>query len=407
MQKVTYSTIPGNSLGFFAVLGLLGMIIAIGLGSAWHMEHEGHHITGMSNQIIWGIPHIFAILLIVAASGALNVASIGTVFGKTMYKPLGRLSAWMAICLLLGGLTILVLDLGRPDRMIIAMTTYNLKSIFAWNMLLYNGFFVIVGIYLWFMMEGRMNRYYPYAGFAAFIWRLILTTGTGSIFGFLVSRSAYDTAILAPLFIILSFSLGLAIFIVYLIATYKGSKMALGDALLSRLTKLLSIFIAAVFYFVVAYHLTNMYMANQWDFEQFILVDGGIYTVLFWLGYVVIGTIWPLALLYCPKPKGKRPAIVAAALLTIIGAFSLLYVIIIGGQAFPLDIFPGKEVISSGFMDIAEGGFYSYSPSQWEIMLGFAGVGVAIIATLVGTWVLPFLPTSLADEAVDPHLAKK
>ena len=36
----------------------------------------------MNNQIVWGLPHVFAIFLIVAASGVLNVASIGSVFGK-------------------------------------------------------------------------------------------------------------------------------------------------------------------------------------------------------------------------------------------------------------------------------------------------------------------------------------
>jgi len=56
----------------------------------------------MTNQVVWGMPHVFAIFLIVAASGALNVASIGTAFGKKVYKPLGRLSALLAITLLAG-----------------------------------------------------------------------------------------------------------------------------------------------------------------------------------------------------------------------------------------------------------------------------------------------------------------
>jgi molybdopterin-containing oxidoreductase family membrane subunit len=50
-------------------------MILIGGLSAHHMETHGHVITGMNNQIVWGLPHVFAIFLIVAASGALNVAS--------------------------------------------------------------------------------------------------------------------------------------------------------------------------------------------------------------------------------------------------------------------------------------------------------------------------------------------
>jgi len=187
-QLLTYREIEGKSTGFWILLGWLSALIVLALGAVLYMEHEGHHVTGMTNQIVWGMPHVFAIFLIVTASGILNPASIGTVFGKTVYKPLGRLSALLAISMLIGGLMILVLDLGHPDRLIVAMTYYNFKSIFAWNIILYNGFLAVTAVYIWLMMERKMNKYYPAAGFVAFIWRLVLTTGTGSIFGFLVAR---------------------------------------------------------------------------------------------------------------------------------------------------------------------------------------------------------------------------
>src|SRR4030066_1250307 len=137
MAHVHYLKIEGRNAGFFVLLALLGALIATGLGAAQYMEHQGHWVTGMNNQIIWGTPHVFAVFLIVAASGALNVASIASVFGKVMYKPLAPLSALLAFALLLGGLTVLMLDLGRADRLIVAMTYYNLKSVFAWNVVLY------------------------------------------------------------------------------------------------------------------------------------------------------------------------------------------------------------------------------------------------------------------------------
>ena len=193
-QATVFREIEGGGR-FYALLGFIGVFVLAALGAAYYMEHNGHYVTGMTNQIVWGIPHVFAVFLIVAASGALNVASISSVFGKVDYKPLARLSGLLAITLLAGGLMVLVLDLGRPDRLIVAMTYFNFKSIFAWNILLYTGFFAVVGVYLWMMMERRMNRFTKMTGFIAFIWRLVLTTGTGSIFGFLVAREAYNTAV--------------------------------------------------------------------------------------------------------------------------------------------------------------------------------------------------------------------
>ena len=402
MKRITYSEIEGRSPQFYTLAAILAVFIVSALASAFYMEHHGHHVTGMNNQIVWGIPHIFAIFLIVAASGALNVASIGTVFGKTIYKPLGRLSGLLAVALLMGGLVVLVLDLGRPDRLIVAMTHYNFKSIFAWNIFLYVGFIVIVAAYLWVQMERRMNRYTKTAGIVAFLWRLILTTGTGSIFGFLVAREAYDSAIMAPLFIAMSFSFGLAIYILVLLAAYRGSEREVGDKVINKLSRLLGIFVALVLYFTAIQHLTNLYAAEHTGVERFILLDGGIYTLLFWAGQVVLGGIIPLALIFRPAKTGAQNpnrAAILASTLVIIGGFAQVYVIVIGGQAYPLNLFPGMEV-SSSFND---GVIASYAPSLPEIGLGLGGIALAGLIVLFGIKLLRFLPASLANSAIDPH----
>ena len=201
------------------VLLLGGGVTAAGLYAAHSMETHGHAITGMTNQVVWGLPHVFAIFLIVAASGVLNVASIGSVFGQALYKPRAPLSGLLSLAMLAGGLTVLMLDLGRPDRVIVAATHYNASSVFAWNVLLYSGMAAIVALYLWTLLERRMNRYAKAAGVAALIWRFALTTGTGSIFAFLVARQAYQSAVLAPLFIVLSFAWGLAAFLGFVALT--------------------------------------------------------------------------------------------------------------------------------------------------------------------------------------------
>lgn len=402
MKKILYTGIDYKNPGLLLLVAILGAMIAIALGSVYHMEHHGHYVTGMSNQVVWGTPHIFAIFLILAASGVLNIASIGTVFQNKIYQPLGRLSGLMAICFLVGGLSILVLDLGRPDRLIVAMTTYNFKSIFAWNILLYNGFMVIVAAYLWMMMDPTMKKYYPAAGMTAFLWRLILTTGTGSIFGFLVARHAFDAALMAPMFIAMSFSFGLAAFLMVLMLTYQWTQRELGNVLLFRLKNLLGVFIAAVLFFTLIYHVTNLYITQHHGLEYFILMGGGIYTFLFWVGHVFIGGLLPIFLLYCQRTGHKRNMIMTAAGLVIVGAFAQLYVIIIGGQAYPLDIFPGKEVSSSFFDGVVAG----YAPSLWEVLLGLGGVSIALFATIAGMVAFPFMPRALSDAEVDPHYKK-
>jgi len=390
MASIQYREIEGRSAGFFALLGVLALFVAAGLAAALAMEHHGHVITGMTNRIVWGMPHVFAVFLIVAASGALNVASVASVFGRELYKPLARLSGLLAVALLAGGLAVLVLDLGRPERLIVAMTHYNFKSIFAWNIFLYTGFFAVVALYLWTMFERRMNGYTPRAGLLAFLWRLVLTTGTGSIFGFLVAREPYNSALLAPLFIVMSFAFGTAVFVLVLMAACRWSGRPLGDELLRRLGTLLGIFVAAVMYFVTVHHLTNLYIARESDLERFLLWEGGVYTALFWIGQVLVGGVVPLVLIFGLR---TRAALAGAAACVIAGGFAQVYVIIVGGQAYPQNIFPGKEVSSSFF----DGVVAHYAPSLPEVALGAGGVALALALVVLGLRVLPFLPQSLAQ----------
>ncbi len=396
MERTIYREIKATA-PVLQVGALLVLFILAAAASFFYMEEYGHIVTGMNNQIVWGLPHVFAITLIVGASGALNVASVASVFGKKPYKPFARLSALLAIALLAGGLAVLVLDLGRPDRLIVAMTTYNFTSIFAWNILLYNGFFVLVGAYLYV----QMARHMPYAavrtvGTLAFLWRLILTTGTGSIFGWLVARSYYDSAVLPPLFIALSLSLGTAVFILVLTATARMTGRALGPKFLTRIGQLMGIFAAAVLYFTAVRHLTNLYAAEHGDVERFILFEGGIYTTLFWLGQVLVGGLIPLALVFHPTASRKPAAIVVAALAVVLGAFALIYVTVIGGQAYPLEIFKGYTVTSSFY----DGTVAAYTPSAPELFLGLGGVALALMLVGVGMKVLRILPLNMSDTAI-------
>ena len=376
-----------DSRHFYFVLAIGAMLVAAGLGAAHFMEEHGHIATGMTNQVVWGLPHVFAIFLIVAASGVLNVAAIGSVFGQPVYKPRAPLSGLLCLAMLAGGLMVLMLDLGRPDRVIVAATHYNPRSVFAWNVLLYSGMFAIVALYLWTMFERSMNRHTKTVGVLALVWRFVLTTGTGSIFGFLVARQAYGSAMLAPLFIVLSFAWGLAVFLIVQSALYAWQGQALDGAVQRRMARLLGVFVAAAFYFVLVVHLTNLYFARQAAFQAFILRDGGVFPLLLWGGYVVAGTLAPLLLLFHPRWAGPRSTLLAATLV-VLGAFAWLYVFIVGGQAFPLEIFPGFAVSST----FADGAIAAYTPRLPEWLLGLGGVGVAFVVTAVGVRVLDFMP---------------
>ena len=389
MSDYTLNKLKTPRMLYWGIFLFLGFLIFLSLASSAYMEHEGHDVTGMNNQIVWGLPHIFAVTLIVIASGVLNIASMSSAFNKKLYKPLAPLSALFAIAFLIAGLIILVLDLGRPDRLIVAMTTYNFKSIFAWNIFLYSGFFVILAIYIWSMLDFNVNRFSSLVGKIAFGWRIILTTGTGSIFGFLVAREAYSTAVLAPLFIVMSLLYGTAVFYLLLRIISKLQSIDIPHEITTNIRRLMIIFLLANIYFLILYHITNLYISKQVAVESFILLNGGGYTTMFWLGQVGLGLIVPLSY-EMTNGENRSFALTITSIMVLIGGFFAVAVIIIGGQAFPLNIFPDHTILESSFYDNV---IHSYTPSIFEFGLGIGGTSLALIIILILITNLKFIPS--------------
>jgi molybdopterin-containing oxidoreductase family membrane subunit len=245
------------------------------------------------------------------------------------------------------------------------------------------------------MMDRSVKQFNKLAGWSAFFWRLILTTGTGSIFGFLVARELYDAAIMAPLFIASSFVYGMA-FTVWVLITMcqtTGHRLMVPEVA-RRMRNLFIIFIGAMLYFTAVHHLTNLYAAEHVGVERFILWSGNIFTWLFWVGHVLVGSILPILVLL-PKDFGSsRAALILASVLMLVGGVAHIYVIIIGGQAYPLSLFPGMEV-SSTFQD---GVAANYLPTLPEVLLGLAGISISMFLVGFALKLLPFLPSPVTEE---------
>jgi molybdopterin-containing oxidoreductase family membrane subunit len=176
-------------------------------------------------------------------------------------------------------------------------------------------------------------------------------------------------------------------------ATRLAHRDFMSEELVGRFRGLLVIFLLAVLYFTAVHHLTNLYASEHIGVERFLLREGGTYTAVFWIGQVLVGSVLPLCILAAPTVGRSRAAMTIASALFLIGGLAQMYVIIIGGQAYPLSLFPGMEVTSS-FQD---GQVAHYRASLPEILLGLSGLSIAIVVTGIAIKLLPFLPRQVRD----------
>ena len=118
---------------------------------------------------------------------------------------------------------------------------------------------------------------------------------------------------------------------------------------------------------------------------------------------MLIGLLLPLYLLL-NKNSNNESNFIISSLLVVFGSFAAIYVIIISGQAFPLNIFNDYIIVESAFYDNV---IHDYTPSLYEIGLGIGGVALALIIILIAIRNLDFLPSviqirkPLVDEKSD------
>lgn len=385
MPAMTYAHLETPTARLWPVLAIIAAVVVAGMAAFMTMDMQGHQVTGMTQRIPWGVPHVFAYFLILAASGALNVAMLAAVFGRAVYKPLEPFSTMLAIALLIGGLTILVLDLGRPDRVLLTMQYRNNWSIFAWNTVLYTVFLALAAAHLTTLQNRRYARFSPVTGHSANVWRFVLTTGTGLDVGVLIARELYQSAMFAPLFISYALTYGLAVLLVLLpaMAWLGGSRPE--PAVEQRLGRLLAIFVAISLYLTLALYAFNLYAPAGRDLTRFVWLDGGVYTVLLWGGQILLGTVVPLLLIAKKQP-------IAAAAAVIVGGLATIYVFMIAAQVFPQSILPGF-VVSSPYGD----GMAAHYVARWpEWLLGLGGVAVALLVLLAGCLLFRIVPARRA-----------
>ncbi|MDR0238868.1 MAG: polysulfide reductase NrfD [Deltaproteobacteria bacterium] len=385
-----------NTKGFLCMLGLSVLLFLLGIWAAWQIESGGHILTGMNNSVPWGFSLTLATFLLVAASGVLNVASLSSVFGKQDYKPLASFSCLLALALLAGGLFTLMLDLGRPGQVFLALTRFNWTSVFSINIVIYAVFFGLVGLYLLFTCFAPQSGGASVLGFVSFLWRLVMTTGSGCVFAVLAGRSAMHSALLLPLFIALSLSLGLAMYIISLhkaqFAAQRPFFATCTDELTGRMRTLLAVLVSITCYMVLALHLIGLNSPALREFERFALCTGGIFPTLLWGGFGLIGTAIPLILLLLPQFRACNCWLLAAAIGVTLGSLALMYVLVIAPQVYPVELFPGKIVTDAFYGQTA-----SYSATALEWLVGLCGLGLAGIVMLLGIRIVPVLPASTLD----------
>ena len=211
---------------YYAWMGVLTLLALLGLNAWCKQMVDGLIVTGMSDEVSWGVYIAnFTFLVGVAAAAVMMVIPVYIYDNEEMHDLVifGELLAVAAIIMCLLFVTV---DLGRPDRfwhLIPGIGQFNFPaSMLSWDVLVLNGYLLlniwICGYLLYSRYQGKKPSkwfYIPFV-FIAIVWAVSIHTVTAFLYVGLGGRPFWNSAIVGPRFLASAFAAGPALIILAL-----------------------------------------------------------------------------------------------------------------------------------------------------------------------------------------------
>ncbi|MFM8469002.1 MAG: NrfD/PsrC family molybdoenzyme membrane anchor subunit [Limisphaerales bacterium] len=211
---------------YYAWTGVLFALCLVGLNAYARQFVHGLAVTGMTDQVTWGVYIAnFTFLVGVAAAAVMLVIPV-YVYKNEELHDLVIIGELLAIAAILMGLAVVMVDLGRPDRfwhLIPGIGKFNFPgSLLSWDVIVLNGYLALnlyVCAYLLYCRYAKQppNKWlYLPPIFIGIVWAVSIHTVTAFLYVGLGGRPFWNSAIIGPRFLASAFTAGPALIILAL-----------------------------------------------------------------------------------------------------------------------------------------------------------------------------------------------
>ena len=223
VAMIRYSAF-GGSKAYYAWIGLLVAGVLAGLFAYSGQLRHGLAVTNLSDQVSWGAYIANFTFLVGVAAAAVLLVVPSYVYRREDIKKVVLVGELMAVSAIVMCLAFVTVDLGRPDRVLhmlpgVGRLNFPL-SILAWDVLVLSGYLLInlhipgYILYRRFFNKEPSHAYYLPLVFLSIGWAISIHTVTAFLYSGLGGRPFWNTAILAPRFLVSAFASGPALLIV-------------------------------------------------------------------------------------------------------------------------------------------------------------------------------------------------
>lgn len=401
-------------------VGFLIVICVVGLYAYTKQLKYGLSVTGMGDYASWGI-YISNFVFFVAISlvGSLITAILRLSDAKWS-TPLTRISEIIAVSAIIFASLIIIIDMGRPDRMLNLFIYGRLQSPILWDVMVITTYLVLSLLLLYIPLipdmailmkykdkfgNGTIKLFKWLGGF----WQdtadqnrllqmcvkvlsvtiipvaLAIHTVTSWLFA-TTYRAGWDSTNFGAYFVSGAFLVGAGGVIVamYVFRTHYHLEKYITLEHFNKMGKLLVMLALVYLYFNINEYMMPLYKMKKTESEHLQGLFTGDYASLFWT-VIILGMIVPIIILIFKSGRKPFPMFIVG-ILVVIGAWFKRFLIVTPTMLHPL--LPKAESPER---------FYHYLPTweEWAITLGSLAGALLLITIMVR-----FLPVVPIEETI-------
>lgn len=379
---------------YYAWMGALTVLALLGLNAYCKQLVHGLVVTGMTDQVSWGV-YIsnFTFLVGVAAAAVMMVIPV-YIYDNEELHDLVIFGELLAVAAIIMCLLFVTVDLGRPDRfwhLIPGIGEFNFPaSMLSWDVIVLNGYLLlnihICGYLLYCRYSNRKPGkwfYIPFV-FIAIVWAVSIHTVTAFLYVGLGGRPFWNSSIVGPRFLASAFTAGPALIILALQVIRRVTSYAISNKALLTLRSIVQVSMIINVFLLVNEVFKEFYTGNLHVASSKYLFLGlhGHHALVPWIWTAIAFNLIAMFLLILPLSRSLK-WLNLTCVLCIVGIW----------------IEKGMGLVIPGFVPTPLGEIVEYTPTLNEtlICLGIWAFGI-LCYTIFLRMSVPILQGKLSKE---------
>lgn len=374
LGQVTTQVLKGPPI-YYAWMLFLSGVIGVGVWAYSHQFAHGLAITGMTDQVSWGlyISNFTFFVGVAAAAVLLTIPAYVYDFGPI--REITILGEILAVCAIITCILFVMLDLGNPQRVwhllpFVGRPNFP-DSILAWDILVLNGYLIInlfISVYLLsiiYLKKKEKTWLILPVILLSIPWAVSIHTVTAYLYNGLGARPFWNSAILAPRFLASAFCSGPALCIIVFQLIRKFTKFHVKDAALFKIGEMIC-FAMGINLFLAGAEVFKELYTNSWHVASILYLFVGLkgHTGLVkWIWTAEIFNVAGFFLFLIPATRKNFVTLNIACVIIVIGVW----------------IEKGMGFVIPGFIPDPLGEIWEYTPRLYEVLISIGAVAIGML----------------------------